>query len=160
MCSCRSSLPNVFLGKGILKICNKFTEYPCRSVISIKLQSNVIEIALRHGCPPVNLLWKWGVKETPSTFFLQSCDSWMSVKENPDRKKRISTLREKCPNKEFFWSVFFRTRAEYGDLFRKSPYSARVRENTDQKNYVFGYFSRSPKVVFASLLNINSSLQK
>ena len=118
MCSCRSSLPNVFLGKGILKICNKFTEYPCRSVISIKLQSNVIEIALRHGCPPVNLLWKWGVKETPSTFFLQSCDSWMSVKENPDSKKRISTLREKCPNKEFFWSVFFRTRAEYGDLFR------------------------------------------
>ena len=31
-------------------------EYPCRSVISIKLQSNFIEIALRHGCSPVNLL--------------------------------------------------------------------------------------------------------
>ena len=29
------------LGKGVLKICSKFTgEHPCRSVISIKLQSN------------------------------------------------------------------------------------------------------------------------
>ena len=29
---------------------------PCRSVISIKLQSNFIEITLRHRCFPVNLL--------------------------------------------------------------------------------------------------------
>ena len=36
----RSSPPEVFLRKGVLKICCKFTgEYPCRSVISIKLQS-------------------------------------------------------------------------------------------------------------------------
>ena len=34
----RSSRPDVFLGKGILKICSKFTgEHPCQSVISIKL---------------------------------------------------------------------------------------------------------------------------
>ena len=47
----------VFLGKGVLKICSKFTgEHPCQSAISVKLQSNFIEIALRHGCPPVNLL--------------------------------------------------------------------------------------------------------
>ena len=33
-----SSRPEVFLRKGVLKICNKFTgEHPCRSVISIKL---------------------------------------------------------------------------------------------------------------------------
>ena len=31
-------------------------EHPCRSVISIKLQSNFIEITLRHGCSPVNFL--------------------------------------------------------------------------------------------------------
>ena len=49
--------PEVFLGKGILKICSKFTgEHQCRSVISIKLQSNVIEIAFRYGCSPINLL--------------------------------------------------------------------------------------------------------
>ena len=53
----RSSHLEVFLGKGVLKICSKFTgEHPCRSAISIKLQSNFIEITLRHGCFPVNLL--------------------------------------------------------------------------------------------------------
>ena len=53
----RSSCSEVFLRKGVQKICSKFTgEHPCRSVISIKLQSNIIEIALRHGCSPVNLL--------------------------------------------------------------------------------------------------------
>ena len=47
----------MFLGKGVLKLCSKFTgEYPCRSVISIKMQSNFIEITLRHRCYPVNLL--------------------------------------------------------------------------------------------------------
>ena len=46
----RSSRSEVFLVKGLLKICSKFTgEHPCWSAISIKLQSN------RHGCSPVNL---------------------------------------------------------------------------------------------------------
>ena len=35
----RSSCPEVFLRKGVLKICSKFTGvHQCRSVISIKLQ--------------------------------------------------------------------------------------------------------------------------
>ena len=47
----------MFLGKGVLKICSKFTrERPCQSVISIKLPSNFIEIALRYGCSAENLL--------------------------------------------------------------------------------------------------------
>ena len=47
----------MFLGKSDLKICSKFTgEHPYRSVILIKFQSIFIEIALRHGCSPVNLL--------------------------------------------------------------------------------------------------------
>ena len=46
----RSSRTELFLGKGVLKICSKFTgEHPCKKVISIKLQSNFIEITLRHG---------------------------------------------------------------------------------------------------------------
>ena len=53
---CRSSHPQVFLGKGVLKICSKFTgEHPCQSAISIKLLCNFIEITLRHRCSPVNL---------------------------------------------------------------------------------------------------------
>ena len=54
--SFRSSPPEVLSEKGVLKICSKFTgEHPCRSVISIKLLCNLIEIILRHGCSPVNL---------------------------------------------------------------------------------------------------------
>ena len=51
----RISRPEVFLGKSVLEIFSKFTgEHPCQSVISVKLQSNFIEIILRHGCSPVN----------------------------------------------------------------------------------------------------------
>ena len=47
----------MFLVKGVLKICSKFTgEHPCCSVISIKLLCNFIELALQHGYSPVNLL--------------------------------------------------------------------------------------------------------
>ena len=43
--------------KDALKICNKFTgEHPCQSAISIRFFCNFNEIALRHGCSPVNLL--------------------------------------------------------------------------------------------------------
>ena len=36
-----STTPEVFLKKGVLEICSKFTgDHPCRSVISIKLRSN------------------------------------------------------------------------------------------------------------------------
>ena len=46
----RSGPPEVFLGKSVLKICNKFTrEHPYRSVISVKLQSNFVKITLWHG---------------------------------------------------------------------------------------------------------------
>ena len=53
----RSSRSEVFLVKGVLKICSKFAgEHPSRSVISKKLHSSCVEITLRHGCSPVNLL--------------------------------------------------------------------------------------------------------
>ena len=48
--------------RGVLKkrfseICSKFIrKQSCQSAISIKLQTNFIEIALRHRCSPVNLL--------------------------------------------------------------------------------------------------------
>ena len=55
--SFRSSRPEVFFEKGVLKICNKFTgEHPCGSATSIKLLCNFFEITLRQGCSPVNFL--------------------------------------------------------------------------------------------------------
>ena len=51
--SCNAT--EALLGKGVLRICNKFTgERPRRSAISIKLQSNFIEITLQHRCSSVN----------------------------------------------------------------------------------------------------------
>ena len=47
----------MFLRKSVLKICRKFTgEQPRQSVVSVNLPNKCIEIALRHGCSPVNLL--------------------------------------------------------------------------------------------------------
>ena len=56
------------------------------------------------------------------------------------------TLREKCPYSEFSWSVFSNIQTEYGKklrILRISPYSVRLRENTDQKNSEYGHFSWS-----------------
>ena len=57
-----------------------------------------------------------------------------------------------------FWSVFSHIRTKYGDILRINPYSARMRENTGQKNSEYGHFSRDGKVLmFLSdiLLNIH-----
>ena len=81
----RSSHPEVFLAKGALKICSKFTgEHPCRSAIPIKLQSNVIGIVLRHVCSPVNLLHIF------KTSFFKSTSGWL--------------LLNKCYNRIWQWS--------------------------------------------------------
>ena len=42
-------------------------------------------------------------------------------------------LLEKCPNTDFFWSVFSCIRTEYGDLRSKFPHSARMQKIMDQK---------------------------
>ena len=53
----QSSRPDLFLRKDVLRISSMFTgEHPCWIMISIKLQNNFIEIAVTHGCSPVNLL--------------------------------------------------------------------------------------------------------
>ena len=75
----RSSRPEVFIRKDVLKLCRKFTgEHPYQSVISIQLLCNFIEIALRHRCSPVNLLH---ILRTPfprntSGWLLLSINSW------------------------------------------------------------------------------------
>ena len=93
------SSPEVFLGKGFLKICHKVTgEHPSQSTISKKLLCNFIEIALRHGCSSVNLLHIF------STPFLKNTSGWLllpllygSLKLNKTNnslstKKQISSI--------------------------------------------------------------------
>ena len=74
----RSLLREVFLGKGVLKICSKFTrEHLC--------QRAIIEITLRHGRSPINLLHIFrthflnpiqdgGSKKTPPPYQLFPCN--------------------------------------------------------------------------------------
>ena len=54
----RSNPPEVFLRKCVLKISSNFTgEHRYWNLISIKLLCNFIEVTLRCGCSPVNLLY-------------------------------------------------------------------------------------------------------
>ena len=51
----RSSPSEMFLGKGVLRICRKSAgKDTCRSVISVRLLYKFIKIALRHGYSSVN----------------------------------------------------------------------------------------------------------
>ena len=52
-------------------------------------------------------------------------------------------MPEKHQYLEFFWSVFPHIRTEYGKMFRISPYTVQMWENTDQKISEYGHFSRS-----------------
>ena len=52
-----------------------------------------------------------------------------------------TSLREKCPHSEFFWSAFAHIRTECGEIRCISLYSVQMRENKDQKNYKYGHFS-------------------
>ena len=68
----RSGPSVVFLGKGVLKICCRFTgEHPCRSVISTKLLCSFIEITLRHWRSPVNL------QHIFNTAFSENTSGWL-----------------------------------------------------------------------------------
>ena len=55
---------------------------------------------------------------------------------------RRLTLREKCPYSVLFWSVFSHIRTKHEEILRISPYSVRIRENTDQNNSEYGQFLR------------------
>ena len=65
----------------------------------------------------------------------------------------VDPLREKSLYLELFWSVFYRIRTEYCNIFPVSPYSVRMWENTDPNNSKYGYFVSSEAV---SVTNIPS----
>ena len=81
----RSSYPEVFLGKGVPKICSKFTgEQPCQSAILTNLQNSFIEIILKHGCSPVNFLHTFRTpfpKNASGELFCIFHICWMSTVE-------------------------------------------------------------------------------
>ena len=52
-------------------------------------------------------------------------------------------MRKKCRYLESFWSAISCIQTEHRDLLCKSPYSVRMRENTDQKNSEYRHIFRS-----------------
>ena len=54
----------------------------------------------------------------------------------------------KCPCSELFWFLFSRIRTEYGEIRSISPYSIRMRENTDQNDSKYRHFLCSGNMIF------------
>ena len=75
----KSSSPEVFLGKDVLKTCSKFRKHPCRSAISAKLLCNFIEMALRHGCSPVRRPFRAPFPKNTSGGLLLSLRSFWKI---------------------------------------------------------------------------------
>ena len=64
-------------------------------------------------------------------------------------------FRKSCPYLEFFWPAFSRIRTEYREIRSISPYSVRMRENTDQKNSKYWNFSRSDHELLLKNLHLS-----
>ena len=104
----RSSLSEVFLAKGVLKICRKFTgEHPCRSMILIKLLYIFIEITLQHRFSPVNLLHIFRTcfyKNTSGWLLLHNIFRYIETEKEVDGKSYLesSIIFDRSP---FFFIV-------------------------------------------------------
>ena len=126
----------MFLRKDILKICSKLTgEHPCRSAISIKLYSNFIEIALRHGCSVVNLL------QTFRTSFLKNTSGWLRL-----TNQGFYITSTECKASKYgvfsvpYFPVFGLNTEIYGINLR---IQCKYRKIRTRKNSAFGQFIRS-----------------
>ena len=69
------------------------------------------------------------------------------------------SLCEKCPNKEYFWSVFFRIRTEYGDLEQETFYTNKKPDASPNSNENFQKWNWNitPIVGDSMLLGIEES---
>ena len=153
----------MFLEKRILKICNRFTgkhPYRSRSMISIKLQSNFIEITPWHGCSPVRCsplawLFSFGMSVLLWTAAFDFC---IYV-----QKKLTLSLMSRFTSKtmELQWlSIRIITRKHFYDVIRKKSYQH------EHLNYVTGrYMLRTqapmliPKKLILFLKNWTRTIQ-
>ena len=102
-----SNRPEIFFGKGVLKICNKVTgEQPCQSVILIKLLSKFIEITLWHGCSLVNLLHDFRTTfwRTPLGDYCCGCVNKTNLHATNCSSRFLKDSKEKTS--ELFFSSF------------------------------------------------------
>ena len=96
----RSSHPELFLGKGVLKICSKITEdRQCWYAVLIKLLCHFIEITLQHWCSPVN---SRHIFRTP---FLMSTSRWLQS-EHVLSNMKLKPNYFVCQKRELFCCHF------------------------------------------------------
>ena len=62
--------------------------------------------------------------------------------------------------RSFFWSIFSRILTEYGEIFRISLYSVRMRENTDQKKLRIWTLSTQCSQLYSKEFHYTSHDQK
>ena len=62
-----------------------------------------------------------------------------------------------CLYSVLFWSVFSRIQTEYGVIRSITPYSARMRENTEQNNFEYGHFLYSVIQLLRNYITCKSS---
>ena len=87
-----------------------YRRHPCQSAISIKLQSNFIEITLQHGCSPVNLLHIFRAPFLGNTsggllLKFKSCGDGL-------QKTQIKSLLSVCISKRTFFFLFLSALSE------------------------------------------------
>ena len=104
--------------------------FPSQSAPKVLLDTNkdlifIMELYELHKIGRKSTRSSLGNK-TQTLYFQNNHPSWLSKIINGHCVKSVQI-------RSFFWSVFSRIRTEYEEILRISPYSVRMRENTDQK---------------------------
>ena len=156
--NCRSSRPEVFLVKDVLKICRKFTgEHPCRSVISERCFATLLKSQFGMGVllQICRIFSEHLFLTTPlDGFFWNSVKLWNSPSsETPPMAKQhdkqgsfwLDWLQSCWRNihREFIWKVFI-----LKHLFRKKAHSV----NLLKKYCVTCVFLRMVKIFLGYLI--------
>ena len=135
----RSIRPVAFLRKGVLKICSKFTgEIPCRSAISVKLQSN-FWVAASECC-------KLGARR----FFPYDPKIIGDTPKNVQKASKSHCVKSALirsysgPHFSRIFPAFSRIPTECGAYLSVfSPNAGNCGKNGDQNNSEHGHFLRS-----------------
>ena len=90
-------------------------------------------VSLQNNCEDVDYL----VKPCWLIFSKFECGLYNPKLDQIFNINKIVSLRESVQILSFFWSLFSRTRDEYRDLLRTSPYLTWVRKNSIRKKTLY-----------------------
>ena len=105
------------------------------SSVSNKLPSTLIFVSKKISNPSslhFLVLKKIKLTKYECLIFDHLCSVTNYMQINKSNTENIHCAKS-VQMRSYFWSIFSCIQIEYGDLLRKSPYSIRIQENTDQK---------------------------